>query len=646
MKITLSLEFSCSRSTKRHQAAPSQKNVWVRKKLEGIRPPPYVEHLNAGGLTEAGSNLVCNCVSNTSQPSRALESKATLRSRKARTSVKRLIRPVTKMFKGSHKQFDHSPADSQPMRNWTGPEETPKELGLWCHELPAEQTWGELPGSMNFSFPWPNHNNLNELAGEAAADGRMSSELEGQNSWTRPADDSFNSSPVSPVIHDLARPIPNFMPNQQVQPSVPPHSSTSSHRFQTNLAALQIRPQSIAVPSLWDLRNESNPIELDGTYNTGGQPRSGQGRQAGPLADKTSQSWYRFSERRLRGGFSNADRMNNPMTMPVLAPAQLGWQRGYFEDSKRAEQDLESKHRPKEVLNSDGELPVVWDSPLVQYPLIGMVESIMHQLQPQGAKFVRALGERAEKLTKEWNGVLRKQWNARGDFSEKELPYFLGAWLSKRRTFWEYDLDTVEYRRDGQTVCSSPTVPLDGQVKMPSRQLHGLEGENRVRSIDTHQKDVECRVVPGPISTAQSDDSLIMSRPATSIISPPLRSFSSATAASTPINGFVWDSPANLGSASSTPPTEYSFLEEAFEFGHCQLSGCHATFSGETRDIRKGNHTRHMNSKHGGGRFYCDSCPASYNRDDNLLNHKRRRHPDQDLPPLKRRQMSKAAEQA
>ncbi|KAE9971427.1 hypothetical protein EG328_005573 [Venturia inaequalis] len=571
MKITLSLEFSCSRSTKRHQAASSQKNVWVRKKLEGIRPPPYVEHLNAGGLTEAGSNLVCNCVSNTSQPSRALESKATLRSRKARTSVKRLIRPVTKMFKGSHKQFDHSPADSQPMRNWTGPEETPKELGLWCHELPAEQTWGELPGSMNFSFPWPNHNNLNELAGEAAADGRMSSELEGQNSWTRPADDSFNSS---------------------------------------------------------------------------GQPRSGQGRQAGPLADKTSQSWYRFSERRLRGGFSNADRMNNPMTMPVLAPAQLGWQRGYFEDSKRAEQDLESKHRPKEVLNSDGELPVVWDSPLVQYPLIGMVESIMHQLQPQGAKFVRALGERAEKLTKEWNGVLRKQWNARGDFSEKELPYFLGAWLSKRRTFWEYDLDTVEYRRDGQTVCSSPTVPLDGQVKMPSRQLHGLEGENRVRSIDTHQKDVECRVVPGPISTAQSDDSLIMSRPATSIISPPLRSFSSATAASTPINGFVWDSPANLGSASSTPPTEYSVLEEAFEFGHCQLSGCHATFSGETRDIRKGNHTRHMNSKHGGGRFYCDSCPASYNRDDNLLNHKRRRHPDQDLPPLKRRQMSKAAEQA
>jgi hypothetical protein len=124
------------------------------------------------------------------------------------------------------------------------------------------------------------------------------------------------------------------------------------------------------------------------------------------------------------------------------------------------------------------------------------------------------------------------------------------------------------------------------------------------------------------------------------------RSFSSTTTVSTPVNNSVWNSPAEFASQISTPSTEYSLTDEVFNFDHCRIEGCHATFSGETLDVRKGNHTRHMNSKHGGERFYCNAfgCLSSYNRDDNLLNHKRKRHPDQDLPPPKRRHPSNREE--
>lgn len=508
--------LSCSRTSKQYRATPFQKDVWAQNEFEDIGPPPpYIEYLDAGGLTGAGSNLVCNCVTNSSRSMRTLESKATLRSRKARTSVKRLIRPVAKMFKGSNKQLDHSPANLPPMWNETGPEEPPRESGAWYHEMPAERTLCELPGNSDSTWTWSNYNNLNELHGEASVDGRLRSELEGQTSWPLcaplvPAEENNDCSPISPMTHDLLRPISHFMLSEQVHPPVSPQSSVSPHGFRANYGTTQMERQSMTSPDFENLRNRFEPVELDAGFNACRETRNRKSSQAGSVANKSFQSWYRFSERRLRGGSWKGSGMNNPVHLPIPSPAQLGHQRGYFEDRRRAEQHFELKETSRGILNDDGELAVLWESPVIQEPLIGMVESIMHQLQPQGAKVLRGLGEGAEKITGRWNDALRRQWNGRGNFSEKDLPFFLQGWLSTKRTFSDHDLSTVEQRGAGQVVCSSPVNPVDGEIDMPYQH------------IDAHQKNIELPMASSPVSPTQTDSSSIASWATCSFNSPPL----------------------------------------------------------------------------------------------------------------------------
>jgi hypothetical protein len=71
-------------------------------------------------------------------------------------------------------------------------------------------------------------------------------------------------------------------------------------------------------------------------------------------------------------------------------------------------------------------------------------------------------------------------------------------------------------------------------------------------------------------------------------------------------------------------------------YDRCEHPGCRQEFTGEP-DCRKGNFQRHMKSTHGKERYPCVRCEKSYNRRDNLIAHVRRSHPEQDLPPPRKR---------
>jgi len=85
----------------------------------------------------------------------------------------------------------------------------------------------------------------------------------------------------------------------------------------------------------------------------------------------------------------------------------------------------------------------------------------------------------------------------------------------------------------------------------------------------------------------------------------------------------------------NTPASDCSNPEESYD--RCPDAICGKEFTGG-RDARKANYKRHMNDIHGPEkRFDCPCCTSFYNRDDNLLAHIRRIHPEWEVPPLKRR---------
>jgi len=87
------------------------------------------------------------------------------------------------------------------------------------------------------------------------------------------------------------------------------------------------------------------------------------------------------------------------------------------------------------------------------------------------------------------------------------------------------------------------------------------------------------------------------------------------------------------GTVASTPLTANSVGEELID--KCQI--CQTEFTGE-RDSRKGNIARHMKSCHGNNeKFGCDCCNSRYNRQDNLLQHKRECYPKNGREPPRKR---------
>ncbi|QDS68576.1 hypothetical protein FKW77_000525 [Venturia effusa] len=545
MRVIINFELSVSRNSKEQRLPPFQKDVLAHNQVKDAGPPPpYIEHLDTSGLSETGSDLVCTCVANSSKSSRVSGSKATPRSRISRTSMKRLIRPVAKMFKSSHSQLDHSPADSHPIQNDAGPAEPQRGMAVWLHELSAERGLGELPGDKNFPWTWPDSNNVPELDGEASIHGYMSSKLGAQTSWPRytpllPAEDISALSPLSPLDRGLPTRGTHSVLKHRIHATVSPQSPVAPQGLVVNNGATGVANHEDGV----------KPIELDAEFSI----------YRGTQKRHIDQAGFRAIKHLSHGVACLRD------SLLVTFRKALG---------KQIPQS-------KGILNDDGELPVLWDSTIIQEPLMGMAESIMHQLEQQGVKVVRGLGEGAANMIKGWNEALRHHWNDRGTHSVRDLPFFLLGWLSTKCTILDHGFGVFSAEGSRPRVYSGTLATANGELSMPFQNFRAGEGEDRACVSDVRQIGVELPVETGFVSPTLAYESPKAGWAAFGAESPPLahQGFPISTAATTPADSFVWDSPAEIGSMISTPSTEYSLQNEIFEFDHCRIEGCYATFS-------------------------------------------------------------------
>jgi hypothetical protein len=491
--------LTCSKSNKQQLTRLIQKDAWVGSEFEDTTPPPpYCEYPGIDDQPGAGFNLVCNCVFNTIRSQRSLERKSEPKSRKSRTSsVKKLIGPMTKMFKSSSKQASYSPMEQETaqwrpaMQTGSCRTDSQGQVDVEYHELPAERTVSELP----------DNNYLNELDAERPIGELEGSELEGQTPHSsqpmaRPpiTNQEWNhSNPVSPMSYTSdhmqcpTRAIADFMLDPQVRSPVSPQASVSLSRFPSNQQVL-----TTPGPSMTQLRAsrpvglgfEHESFELDAGLYTYHETRSS---QPDIFTKKNFPSWCLLPGRH-HSISSRKEIRSNVVPMPDHGPAQLGYQRGYFEDCRRAEQVTEQGESSEKHLNDDGELPVRWESQDIQEPLIGMVESIIYQLQPQGAKVRRMLEEGAIKVTRKWNDILRQRWNRRGDLSKKDLPFFLGGWISKveasTNTILESVRSTVMLETDRYSPCPNALDRMNKDIGLPYRQLDLVGRADRAGSDD------------------------------------------------------------------------------------------------------------------------------------------------------------------
>jgi hypothetical protein len=407
---------------------------------------------------------------NTKRPKKSMGSKSKLKSRKPHTSVKRLIQPMAKMLKGSFKQTHYSPMEQEPTEQlpaWQSVFEStdiPRDINSNYHELPADRSVCELAGT-NVVWSWATSDQINELDAERPIGELQGSELE----W--PAQDTQTpilmpsnsvaqwnvSNTVSPISYPSdqmqcpTKAISSFMLDQQVSSPISPQSTTSP--FESRYCPRAFTTPHQPMPQF----EASHPVglgiartlELDAGFEA---CNNEQIRQASSVAKKNFSSWCRSPEERSRISVSNEEIPSDIEPTVNADPAQLGYQKGVYEDCRRARQASNQGDSSRSKLNKYRVLPVLWDSPVVQEPLIGMVESIYHQLRPQGAKVLHMLEDGAEKITKKCNTKLREQWNKRGNLSGRDLPSFLGGWMSTLETPEDMILDFLQTPLENMTA--------------------------------------------------------------------------------------------------------------------------------------------------------------------------------------------------
>jgi hypothetical protein len=374
------------------------------------------------------------------------------KSRKPHTSIKRLIQPMAKILKGSFKQAHHSFMEqeaTEQLPTWQAGFEitdVPRDINTNYHELPADRSVCELAGT-NVVWSWPTSDQINELDAERPIGELQGSELEWpaldtQRRMSMPSNSATQwnvASPVSPMSYPSdqmqcpAKAISSFMLDQQVCSPISPQSTTSpsESRYCPRAFTTPHQPMPQFETSHPVGLGITRTLELDAGIKA---CNNKQNSQASSVAKKNFSSWCRSPEERSRISVSNEEIPSDVEPIGNADPAQLGYQKGVYEDCRRAEQVSDRGDSSRSNLNKYGVLPVLWDSPVVQEPLIGMVESIYHQLRPQGAKVLRMLEDGADKMTKEWDVRLREQWNRRGNLSGKDLLSFLGGWLSTVET--------------------------------------------------------------------------------------------------------------------------------------------------------------------------------------------------------------------
>lgn len=422
------------------------------------------------------------------------------------------------MFKHAPKQVDRPVIGQEPTWNGLTSENPQGEADIQYHELAAvERAVNELPVNES-PWTWPIYGGPNELDGETHVGEHARSGPEGQTLRPAPGrQDGSVSSPVSPLVYapdfmrTSPRPIANSMMDVQAYARVWPTSTVSTDAIRVDHRIIHQQHQStvyLQEPCLVDIGTEAEIFELDtGHYAT-------QGDQLRCSANSSVSSWCRFPETRLLQEFPAEIDNGDTIYVPVRGPAQLGQQKGYFEGRRRAEQALKLEESVMRVLNDDGEQPVLWESSAIQGPLIGMVEAIAQQLQPQGAKVLRMLEDGAERVTKRFDDALRYQWNKKGNLSKKDLPFFLRGWLSPtermRNPVSEYRNSAIR-QNDAESVCSDAFDQLGDENNLLYHKLRLADVLDKSTDEDDPQGRIDSSVVPtiGPnhVSQYEAEDS-------------------------------------------------------------------------------------------------------------------------------------------
>jgi hypothetical protein len=368
---------------------------------------------------------------------KSLKKTSEQRSRKARTSVRKLIKPMSNLFKNrqenSSRELDYLSMEETPMQWDDGITTADLDEYFDVHELAAERTASELPGS-SLEFGSLASQQINELDSERLVSELPGSQFEGE--MLRSSQPLIGHAATTKYWNE-------FNDSNPVSPLISPREA-----------------------SLHMSRNSNTQhFELDA---------GSQSKQSEPLVERTLLSGCQVPGRQRHGiPLEKKTPPSGVMSIPGSGPPRLNSQSGYFEDRRRAGPSSEQAKPLKEVLNEDGEVPVPWESAAIQGPLIGMVESILYQLRPQGAKVLCMLEEEAEKMTKKWNKRIGQRWNGRGGLSEKDLPYFIWGWLSTIETS---TLLSPRLEEDTERESS-------GQFQLPSHPVIASE-THRPQEVD------------------------------------------------------------------------------------------------------------------------------------------------------------------
>jgi hypothetical protein len=304
-----------------------------------------------------------------------------------------------------------------------------------------------------------------------------------------------------------------------------------------------------------------------------------------------------------------------------------------------------------------------WEQPPYRQKLL---KSVAHSVQtlPLAARYAAGLcGKSPEACVSDWNDLWRSTWDSLGtSLSEMDLPAFLVGWSTVLIDHAiQVPVIIPAFAVAKQLYPQVVSKPVGGSANQPSTSLSSsymsMTPPKNWNSANVGTKSKKRRFDDGWARDADSCSKPSDSRQTrketgenchgASSMSPPLTQLYVALLFSLDPKLMVFHSShgTRIGfspnpSNSSTPSTEAFFADKVIFFSSCQVPGCRATFSGDTLDVRKGNHTRHMKT-HNGERFYCNECASHYNRFDNLLKHIRKSHPELGLPPAKRRRMPK-----